>query len=261
MTVHKSKGLEFPVVFFCGCGEEFNRSELRKSLIYDPDSGIGMQIADKTGFTRVDTPIRTAVSRSVTTRASAEEMRILYVALTRASEVLYVTATIPENKLSKLQSDPFIKKYTCRYTALSADCFLDWLIPVVAQEHPCFKLSVLNAEDVPDACKRNSDADRAEPSRENIESLKKLFCEKFEQRYIHEATVSIPAKLSVSKLKPDLLESDGAATLADGTGGKEQNTVLPSLAAAPHTPREKGISVQAGLPQKGPRVRISPSAR
>ncbi len=227
MTIHKSKGLEFPVVFLCGCGSKFNRDSLKKSLLYDADSGIGMQITDKTGFARVDTPVRAAIAKSITDRETEEEMRILYVALTRARERLYVTAKLEKTKLERAQGDLFPKRYLCRHSVLSAKSFLDWLLPVAMEAHPSFELSLLSSEEIPDTVRKKEaqkDAN-AEEDREKIDSFKQIFKERFERSYAYPASLALPAKLSVSKLYPTVLDDDGAATLE----GEE----LPELISKP----------------------------
>ncbi len=92
MTVHHSKGLEFPVCFMVKCGKQFNRKDSQKVLIYDKDMGIGIKLTDGGG--KKNTLLRRAMSLGKIHTGTEEEMRTLYVALTRARERLYVTGKI-----------------------------------------------------------------------------------------------------------------------------------------------------------------------
>ncbi len=96
MTVHQSKGLEFPVCILYGCGKKFNDSDTRKSVMLSGETGIATYLRDDTGFVRINHPIRETVRDAILTSAREEEKRVLYVALTRAREQLYITATAKE---------------------------------------------------------------------------------------------------------------------------------------------------------------------
>ncbi|MBE6600322.1 MAG: hypothetical protein E7640_03890 [Ruminococcaceae bacterium] len=225
LTVHKSKGLEFPVVFLCGCGTRFNRDSTKAPMLYDSSCGIGLSITDETGFARVDTPIRAAIARAVTDRETEEEMRILYVALTRARERLYITGMLSKAAYERAQSELYPKKYLCRYSVLAAGSFLDWLLPVALIGDPSFELSILASDDIPDAFPKDQGENIKEVSDEDIAKAKKIFEENFEHRYAHGASLTLPAKLSVSKLYPTVLDDDGAATLDESN--------LPELVSKP----------------------------
>lgn len=95
MSIHKSKGLEFPVCIVAGCGRRFNRDDTRRPTLFHPEYGFGCWLRDEKLGCRYTTLPR-EVLRAETERASlAEEMRILYVALTRAKEKLICVAAVP----------------------------------------------------------------------------------------------------------------------------------------------------------------------
>lgn len=96
MSIHKSKGLEFPVVFLCDCARRFNIKDTQKPVLFDSKLGASAKLGDASGFGSIDTPVRTATALRITRRIRHEEMRALYVAITRAKERLYVTATLNE---------------------------------------------------------------------------------------------------------------------------------------------------------------------
>ena len=232
MTVHKSKGLEFPVVFVCGCGARFNRNSLKKSLLYDARGGLGMQIVDETGFARIDTPIRTATAKAIADEETEEEMRILYVALTRARERLYVTGKLEKKKYENAQADLMPNKFVCRHSVLGAKCYLDWILPAAISGGDFFELNVFAYEDIPDiASSGDGESSSKELDRERIESLKEQFKKSFEFEYAHKKALALPAKLSVSRLYPTVLDDDGSESL-------DKN--LPELMTKPLFMLEKG---------------------
>ena len=91
MSIHKSKGLEFPVVFLCGLSREFNRESLRAQVLCDQDLGLGMTVADTKNRVRYPAISKWAISAKTASQSLSEEMRVLYVAMTRARDRLVMT--------------------------------------------------------------------------------------------------------------------------------------------------------------------------
>lgn len=91
MSIHKSKGLEFPVVFLCGLGRQFNQESTRANVICHKDLGIGIMVADAQRRVRYPTTARRAISAKIASDGLSEEMRVLYVAMTRARDRLIMT--------------------------------------------------------------------------------------------------------------------------------------------------------------------------
>ena len=92
MTMHRSKGLEFPVCFIYGAGKSFLDLFKREKIQFDASLGLGIQLHDSTGFAVTDTPVRKAILDRKLITERQEDMRVLYVAMTRARERLYITA-------------------------------------------------------------------------------------------------------------------------------------------------------------------------
>lgn len=91
MTIHKSKGLEFPVCFVAGMGRRMNRRDSSARLLMDMDMGIGVDQIDPVLRIKRRTLRKTALARKILSDSQAEELRVLYVALTRAKEKLIIT--------------------------------------------------------------------------------------------------------------------------------------------------------------------------
>ena len=94
LSIHRSKGLEYPVVFLCGLGRRFNYSDLQKPVLYHPRLGLGPKGVDRKTMVEFTTAARTGVALALKQELLAEEMRLLYVAMTRAKEKLVLVHTL-----------------------------------------------------------------------------------------------------------------------------------------------------------------------
>ncbi len=138
MTIHKSKGLEFPVVFVAGLNKSFNRQDLRKPFLLHKELGFGPKIVD--AKLRISYPSlpNLAIKRRMEMELLAEEMRILYVALTRAREKLILLGTVNDLQKSLQQWGRHLQSGETALPAETtgrADCYLDWIGPALIR-HP-----------------------------------------------------------------------------------------------------------------------------
>lgn len=104
MSIHKSKGLEFPIVFVSGLGKMINNQDIRERVVMHPSLGIGMDVVDLRRRLRTPGFTRQLLARKITMENIGEELRVLYVALTRAKERLILTGVLKkaEEKLKEL---------------------------------------------------------------------------------------------------------------------------------------------------------------
>jgi len=133
MSIHKSKGLEYPVVFVSGMGKSFNHQDARASLILHSDYGFGPDAIDLELRTKCPTLIKKVMAKKTVLENLGEELRVLYVALTRAKEKLIMTGTIKDIEKSA-------QKWRRREAGgdgkmplnmlVSASHYLDWVMPV-----------------------------------------------------------------------------------------------------------------------------------
>ena len=112
MSIHKSKGLEFPVVFLSAVGSRFNQNDLKEDILLHQNLGIGAKYINYDRQIKYDTLTKLALKEKNTEESLSEEMRVLYVALTRAKEKLYITGVQKDfdKTLKKLQEEADIYK-------------------------------------------------------------------------------------------------------------------------------------------------------
>ncbi|MGN0372462.1 MAG: helicase-exonuclease AddAB subunit AddA [Enterocloster sp.] len=130
MSIHKSKGLEFPVVFLAGMGKRFNKQDAYSQILLDADLGAAADFMDLELRVKAPTLKKQALKRKMELETVGEELRILYVAMTRAKEKLIMTASDRslESKLEKWKDIP-LTDGQLPFTVLSgASSYLDWLL-------------------------------------------------------------------------------------------------------------------------------------
>ncbi len=231
MTIHQSKGLEFPVCFICGTGKKFNENDLRANIVIERSLGIALKLSDSTGFARYDTPIRQAIVKRMSDVNLEEEMRVLYVAMTRARERLYVTAQVSDpKKLLENAADNAAMLST--HVIMKNGGYIQWILTAMAH-HKRTSTTPLAAKTT--VVGGFEDGELSEAAEQTDESLPapafdaaKLISERFDFLYPHTAMTKLPAKLSVSKLVPNLLDDD-AAELEDTEETAELSKIRPKF--------------------------------
>lgn len=135
MTTHASKGLEFPIVFAAGLGKKFNEQDLKASFLYHKELGFGPKVVDLAMRTSYPSLPYIAIRRAIKMELLAEEMRILYVALTRPKEKLYLLGTMGKlgKKLVKWGSSLEGDGTLSLASIAAASCYLDWIGPLVSK--------------------------------------------------------------------------------------------------------------------------------
>ena len=128
MSIHKSKGLEFPVVFLCGLSKTFNTEDTRAPVLCDNVLGFGLCCADMKNRIKYPTIAKTAIVAKMSAEAVSEEMRVLYVAMTRARDRLIMTHA--QRKPADLLSDYAHRLDISSRLLLTADvsCAGDWVL-------------------------------------------------------------------------------------------------------------------------------------
>ena len=249
MTMHKSKGLEFPVCFVSGCGKPFNRDDAKDLLLYSSKLGIATDLSDETGFGRIRTPYRKALSRFILNESAEEEMRVLYVALTRARERLYVTADPRYGTEREFSIAKSSKRYGGRAAILDANNYISWIISSLYEsniEEDTFELSVIPYDEVaplPEGIKAQEFSEESSKivNEEIFEAIKRNL--DYEYPYLHIA--NLPAKLSVSKLTPNVLDR------TEDAFEKSEESIDIKLPSVASTPLFMGCERKASAAEKG----------
>ncbi|WP_290773386.1 helicase-exonuclease AddAB subunit AddA [Anaerofustis sp.] len=124
MSIHKSKGLEFPIIILMGCHKIFNKSDTKKPIMLNKDLGICPTLIDLDNKFKVDSIFKTSAKIVENNEMLSEEMRLLYVALTRAKEKLIITANIKENSkyLDNIPSQ--ISPYMIEFS----NSYIEWIL-------------------------------------------------------------------------------------------------------------------------------------
>ena len=235
MTIHKSKGLEFPIVFMCGMGKRCNQMDMHASALFHPDLGVGVQAVDTERGIVMETLQRRRVRRRLQIDNLGEELRVLYVALTRAKEKLIMTGTVSglEKKVQSLELYIGREEDLLPFrTRLNARTFLDLLLPALAG-HRCmeqlfrrfdilqkgreelrndpsrFQIRIMSGTDIAsDVLERGEEDDERaarllswDTDRVWDPEIRRGIEERFSYRYPDEILRNIPVKISVSELK------------------------------------------------------------
>lgn len=131
MSIHKSKGLEFPIVFLANSSKQFNMMDLKDSIMLDQDLGIGPKFIDYVRKIEFNTMAKEAIKVKSRKEIISEEMRVLYVALTRAKEKLIITGTSKDLKKDLSKKEEIIqmcdKEKIDKYIIEKYISYLDWI--------------------------------------------------------------------------------------------------------------------------------------
>lgn len=225
MSIHKSKGLEFPIVFVSGLGKNFNRQDVRSRMVLHPEFGMGLDCMDGARRIKSATIAKKAIAKQIDLENLGEELRVLYVALTRAKEKLVLTgckkdgAEVIEREhataevQAKMQeagqwSDSQGHENPLYYADREgASGYLDWLIPAVLSYGNRYQLRAVSVTELvsEEVKQRTEELLTREAHMEQISHADAALVENLEQRfsfrYPHEQALEQKNKYSVSELK------------------------------------------------------------
>ena len=239
MSIHKSKGLEFPIVIVSGMGKNFNKQDTRSKMVLHPELGIGLDYMD--GKKRIKSPTiaKKAIAKQIDLENLGEELRVLYVALTRAKEKLILTGTLKDapEKLEFFRQQANLSKAADRplsyLTREGASGYLDWILPAVLSYGDKYPVRIVEAAELV--------LDEVENQLEQNENLTERIVEieaadtqlvgqlkqRFSQRYPYQTDILRKNKYSVSELKHRAMREKFEA---------EQEETIPAFLEEPVTP-------------------------
>ena len=227
MSIHKSKGLEFPVVFLCNAHKKFNLRDLNETILMHQDLGIGPILIDTKRRVKYPTTIKQAIALKVKQETLSEEERILYVALTRAKEKLIITGRSRDIQKSLKEKQENLATYILEDSGKldsklikNGRTYLDWIEYVYllnSGKKITLKGKELGLDDIielktfakKDLIKELQVQEKVQDEeiekiiekeakkQENIEQIQKML----DWKYLNEVDTKLPTKTSVSKLK------------------------------------------------------------
>lgn len=192
ITMHKSKGLEYPIVFVSGLGTRFNQEDVKKQAVFHPKYGIGANYIDAKKRYYYPTLTKRVVLAALKEDQLQEELRILYVALTRAKEKLILTGTTLNYETKAIEWLTSLELgYITKSKLLRSLSFIEWILPCV-MDHSVFLLKIFGAE----AYERlpNTNKKLETHSEETLFQEDHLFVP-----YHHSYRTSLPTKVAVTE--------------------------------------------------------------
>ncbi|MBE6633985.1 MAG: hypothetical protein E7620_06555 [Ruminococcaceae bacterium] len=216
MTIHHSKGLEYPVVFVCACDKRPSDQSVKNHLIFHPKVGCTSKLFWEDTASNRTTLLREIAKLEVRADEAEEAIRVLYVALTRARERLYVTGTPRGNLESAMESAANVKRGS-RENILYHCNYLRWILAALQENHrstadfPCIFRKIL-LSDVIDGIPIDVSAPHEKEEKlprvpSQMERYQSILREKERFAYPLDALRGLPTKVAASKLHPDLLDT------------------------------------------------------
>ena len=243
MSIHKSKGLEFPVVICSGMGKNFNTQDFKKNILYHHSLGYGPQLVDFERRISFPSIAKEALKNKINIENLSEEMRVLYVAFTRPKEKLIITGSTKkiEDSIKKWSSELDSSKTISQYSILKGKNFLDWIMPSILkhrdlenirdainvniehiEDHPSkWSTKLWYKEDILIDKKDEENEDGIESILENL-NIDEFSTEYYEQikeklnyEYPYKFSVTKPASISVTEIKKvqNIYEEDFSQSL------------------------------------------------
>ena len=216
MSIHKSKGLEFPIVIIGNIGKEYNLNDLKSTILYDNTYGIGMDIVNLTGRIKKNSGYKNLLTEKIRIDSIGEELRILYVAMTRAVNKLILVGTEKEAKINEweyaIKSDKFdiaSIKSNITYASIVGPC---------AYNNTRFNIIFKKAEDI----KKIMEADfvkNVKKLSKNFETISEMETDEklfdafkaiIEYEYPYDKILALKTKYAVSDLKHKAMEESEA---------------------------------------------------
>lgn len=260
MSIHKSKGLEFPVTFLSGLSREFNRESLRAQILCDKELGLGLSVADSKNRVRYPSVSKRAIAAKMAAESLSEEMRVLYVAMTRARDRLIMTYAA-KNLESDLQDIALRLEFDggdllCR----DAVCPGEWVLLAAMQrteagqlhalggkpaqtkigEHP-WKICVTEAPEIGEGASALTENARSMPDGAEEQLRKALSF-----HYAHVAATKAPSKQTATGRKGRLKDAEAAEDTQEPKN-PQRSWRKPDFLSAQVEGKDYGSAIHAAL--------------
>ena len=207
VTAHASKGLEYPIVFLVDASAKYTNKDKKNRLAFDSEFGIALRLRSPSGLAIVNNPIHSIINHRIFRKLYEEELRVLYVALTRARERLFVVGRCPtvrrEEYLLKMS---LIREHMSDYFAMGLSSSLEVILA-----HSGVVPEYL-AEGDSDEVEYTQKCEKSVAMTDEPRDLKDRLLSRFNYKYPSDEATRLPEKLSVSRVCP---------TVLDGSEGEE----------------------------------------
>ena len=235
MSIHKSKGLEFPIVILAGTGKSYNIEDIKGTMIFHKDFGVGAESVYADRGYKLLSLNKIAIKHKIRYENASEELRVLYVALTRPVEKIIITGTVKNGSafLNKLERKVILQDYNLNpYTVLKSSNFLETILLASARSENFelggikeglvfsdgikYNIETINMNSIvlPENDKKPSkwqkEFDNVTDSYEEVSSF-------LDFKYPHINSSSVSGNISVSEIKKIGLENEGTDMLYDDT--------------------------------------------
>ena len=257
LTIHQSKGLEFRVCFLADTAKDFNKRDAAAPFLFHRDKGLTLTLRDTATLGKYQTLPRQIFAQLIKESAVEEEMRILYVALTRSKERLYTVAWIKNPESAEKRWQKLADHYTF-YGVNTAAHYIDWIMASL-KLHPelgesCAKVRMLQVTDsgfaeadpeemvLPeDTAESQAEFVPADDGEQACMDTTQRIADRFEYAYPYAMVSDLPAKLTVSRLTPDILDH------GEESGQELQSPVMISAPSFVKTTESHFTGAQRGI--------------
>jgi ATP-dependent helicase/nuclease subunit A len=232
MSIHKSKGLEFPVVICSGMGKNFNTQDFKNNILYHHKLGYGPQLVDFKRRISYPSIAKEALKTRINIENLSEEMRVLYVAFTRPKEKLIITGSTKDidSSLNKWANSVDSLGKVAQYEILKGKNYLDWIMPSVLKHKDLenirenvevsyidnhkskWRAKLWNKNDI--IIEKKDEEENIDDVLKNIEldkdysEFSEIIKEKLDYKYKYEDSTKKPSSISVTEIKKIQEEND-----------------------------------------------------
>ena len=204
MTIHSSKGLEYEICFICNLSDTFNQSDTKDPILFQRNLGIAGYVSRDDGLNKYETMARKCISLQIARDMREEEMRVLYVAMTRAKNKLILTTSYanPLDNLKKLSSG---EKYVKPFELYDSSSLYKFVSGGIRNPHSSF---VSYQVDTSNLSIERKKGDPPKIVREKVDAIKDVLEKRLRFEYQYKYLEKLPSKLSISKLYPEILDGN-----------------------------------------------------